>query len=233
MRGAVSRGRASAITRLAAMPGKKRLAGALAVAAAAVAISACGSSNSDKTIDPADAQSLESALTAVQSAVDEGHCNVAQAEAQNFVDAVNNLPDTVGTDDKDALRDAGENLEQLASDPSQCHAPPTGASGITGPQQTSTSTTTTSTAAPTSTDTTTTSSTTSTTTSQPPADNGGGEGTGGGQPSGTGGGGDTGGGGAGTGGGSDTGGEDTGGGSGETGGGTGSGGTGAGGGGTG
>jgi hypothetical protein len=209
-----------AITRLAAMPGKKQLAGALAVVAAAVAISACGSSDS-KTIPPDDAAKLTSALTAVQTAINNRDCAEAEARAHDFVVAVNELPDTVGAEDKDALRGAGVNLEKLAKDRSQCKTPPpvTGASGETGPQTTTTST------VPTTTDTesttTTTSTTSTTTTSEPPPGNSGGGGDTGGPPSDTGGGGNTGGGGD-TGGG---GGGGTGGGSGGTGG-TGTGGTG-------
>jgi hypothetical protein len=179
------------------MPGQKRLAGALAVAAAAVAISACGSSSTtNPTIDPASAQGLQSRLDAVQLAVSEGRCNVAEARAQDFVDAVNQLPDTVGTADKETLRSAGENLQKLAQDPNQCKPTPTGTSGLQGDQSTSTSTTTTS--IPTTTPTTTSTTSSTTTTTEPPAGNGGGNqsggNTGGGPPS-TGGG-QTGGGGA-------------------------------------
>ena len=56
---------------------------------------------------------------------------------------VNQLPDTVGTTNKEAPTDAGENLQKLAQDPSQCRPSPTGASGLQGDQSTSTSTTTT------------------------------------------------------------------------------------------
>jgi hypothetical protein len=176
------------------MPGQKRVAGALAVAAAAVAISACGSSSSDKTIDPADAQLLQSRLSAVQLAVSEGRCNVAQSRAQDFVDAVNQLPETVGADDKATLRTAGEHLAELAKDPSQCKPSPTGTSGLQGDQTTTTPTTTT--AVPT-----TTATTTTTTTPEPAPGNGGNQGNeGGGPPASppgqTGGGGETGGGGA-------------------------------------
>ena len=126
------------------MPGQKRLAGALAVAATAVAISACGSSSSsDQTIDPADANELTSALSGVESAVASGNCKRAETEAVDFVAVVNQLPDTVGTTNKEALRSAGENLQKLAQDPSQCKPSPTGASGPQGDQSTSTSTTTT------------------------------------------------------------------------------------------
>ena len=228
MRAAVSAGPTNAITRLAAMPGKKRLAVTLAVAAAAVAISACGSSSSDQTIDPADAQKLQSALDGVQSAINARRCNLAQHRADDFVAAVNELPESVGTDDKETLRAAGENLVELAGDENQCKPTPiTGASGPTGAESTTSSTT--STIPLPDTETTTTSTTTSTS-EPPPEDQGGGnDGTGGGPPSDTGGGppSDTGGGPP-----SDTGGGGgTGGGTGGTGGGTGTGGTGTGGGG--
>ena len=198
------------------MPGKKRLAGALAVAAAVVAISACGSSNSDQTIDPAQAQKLQNALDAVQSAINERRCGLAQNRADDFVAVVNELPESVGTDNKETLRAAGEHLQELAGDQSQCKpVPVTGPSGEAGVEPTSTSTTTTVAPAPEST-------TTTTTAPAPPEDQGGGnEGDGGGPPSDTGGGPptDTGGGPpSGTGGGGDTGG-----GTGDTGGGTGTG----------
>jgi hypothetical protein len=212
MQTTVPEGRRSAVTRLAAMLGQKRLASALAVAAAAVALSACGSSSGDQTIDPADAQILQTDLNAVQLAVAEGHCNVARARADEFVAAVNGLPDTVGTTNKNALRSAGAHLETLAEDRSQCEPTnTTGASGTGGVQPTTSSTTTT--PAPTTPESTTSSTTTSSTTSEPPPGNSGGNqggGQTGGGPSGTGGG-NTGGGGGGSGGGTGTGGTGTGG----------------------
>jgi uncharacterized membrane protein YgcG len=206
----------NAITRLAAMLGQKRLAGALAVAAIAVAISACGSSDS-KSIPQEDADQLLSALTAVQTAIDNRECEQAQEQAQNFVQAVNALPETVGTEDKETLRTAGENLEELAADPNQCKPEPIGTTDV--PDTTSSTTS----IPPETTETTTSSTTTTTTSSEPPpTDSGGGPptDTGGGPPSDTGGGPptDTGGG--------DTGGGDTGGGVGGGSGGTGGTGTG-------
>ena len=214
--GAVSR--ASAATRLAAMPGQKRLAGALAAVAVAVAISACGSSGDNATIPPENANQLTAALNGVQDAVDAQDCQLAKQRAHDFINAVNELPDTVGTADKDALRSAGENLEKLASNPSQC-VPSTGTTGLPGQQTTSTTQSTTS--VPTTTVPTTTT-TTSTTQTTPPENGGGNQGNGGGGSSGNGGGE--------TGGGSNTsggGGGEAGGGSGGTGG-TGTGGTGGG-----
>jgi hypothetical protein len=217
MQATVPEGAQGAVTRLAAMPGQKRLAGVLAVAAAAVALSACGSSSSDKTIDPVNANQLISALSGVQSAVESGNCRLAQAEAGHFVDVVNGLPDTVGAADKEALRNAGDNLETLAQDKSQCEPTnTTGASGPSGDQSTTSSTATAT--VPTTTATTT---STSTTSASPPANPGGGND----------GGGATGGGPAPTPGGGNTGGGEPGGGGGGSGGGTGTGGTGSGGGG--
>ncbi len=177
-------GRLGALTRLAAMPGQKRLAGALAVAATAVAISACGSSSDKPTIPSTNATELTTALNGVETAVNQGRCNRAQTEAQSFIDAVNKLPDTVGTTDKEALRSAGENLQKLAQDRSQCKpAVPTGTSDPGGLQSTGTTTTTPATTTPTTTPT--------TTDTAPSSGNGGanqGGGNTGGGPSGSGGG---------------------------------------------
>jgi hypothetical protein len=174
----------------------------------AVAISACGS-GADKTISPADSQKLLSELNAVQDAVNSRNCGLAKARAQDFIDTVNALPETVGTDDKERLRKAGENLQTLANDPSQCKPLlTTGPSGVAGVQPEDTTSTTTSST----TTSTTTTSTTSTTENEPPED------TGGGANEGAGGGGEVGGGEAGTGGGGEVGGSEAGTGGGEVGG---------------
>ncbi|MFL5891132.1 MAG: hypothetical protein ACJ75I_00130 [Solirubrobacterales bacterium] len=205
------------------MRGQKRLAGALAVVAVAMAISSCGSSGDDATIPQDNANQLLSALNGVQSAVDAQDCKLAEERAQAFINSVNALPDTVGTADKEMLRRAGVNLQNLAQDPTQCKPEPaTGPSGDTGVEPTTPTTT-----VPTTPTTTTTSTTTQ---PEPPPDTGGGnEGNGGGPPTDTGGGPPT-----DTGGGGETGGGggEVGGGSGGTGG-TGTGGTGGGGGGNG
>jgi hypothetical protein len=165
------------------MPGQTRLAGALAAVVMAVAISACGSS-ADRNISAADSQKLLSELDAVQGAVNSRNCGLAQARAQDFIDAVNALPETVGTDDKEKLREAGQNLQTLASDPSQCRPElTTGPSGVAGVRPDDTTSTTT---AATTTSTTTTS--TSTTEAEPPPDTGGGNAQGGGGSGQTGGG---------------------------------------------
>jgi hypothetical protein len=148
------------LTRLAAMPGNQYGALALVLVVSVVGLSGCGSS-ADKTIPPSDSQTLISELNAVQDAAASGDCATAQSKATAFVATVNNLPETAGTDVKDALRGAGQQLEQLAKDPSQCQV--TGATGASGVQTTpqAPATTTEST-------TTTTTSTTSTTQPAPP-----------------------------------------------------------------
>jgi hypothetical protein len=199
------------------MPGHKRLAAALAVVAAAVAISACGSSDADRTISPTDADRLQTALAQVEGAVNQGNCPRAEREAEDFLAIVNGLPETVGTENKEALRAAGENLQKLAADPGKCVQ--TGTTDLTDETTTEEPTTTTPTTTPTTTATTTTEDTTTTTTA-PPSDTGGGDtggppgtppGGSGGPPPDTGGGGDTGGGTGGGTGGTGTGGTGTGG----------------------
>jgi hypothetical protein len=169
-------GRDRPITRLAAMPGTKLVTGLVGLAALAAAMAGCGSS-ADKTLDQADAQSLNAKVVAVENAVAAGNCENAQVAAQDFINAVNDLPDTATTATKDALREAGDSLKSLASDPTQCQQ--AGATGVGGAQPTTTTTTpppTTST--PTTTTTTSTTSTTSTTTTKeaPPPENGNGNG---------------------------------------------------------
>lgn len=209
--------RLSAITRLAAMPGKKRLAAVLAIGAVATAVSACGSSDTPKTLSQEEANVLIAKLAAVQTAEATGKCAAIKATAQDFVDAVNALPEAAGTQVKTDLRDAGEHIETLATDPSNCQQP-SGASGDTGVDTTSSTATSTipTTTTPPTAETTTSTTTTSSTPEPPPS--GGGEGggappgqTGGGPPGQTGGGppgqtgGGTGTGGTGTGGGGGTG----------------------------
>ena len=184
------------ITRLAAMPGKKPLTALLALAATVTVVAGCGSSGADKTIPPADAQRLNQQLSAVQQAVAAGDCATALSNAQGFIDTVNTLPSTVGTDVKAPLQSAGDQLKTLAADPAQCR--PSGTTGLTGskPNTTSSSvptTTTTTISVPT---TTTTTSTTTTKSAPPPS----GEGNQGGNPGGGNGGGANGGTSGGTGG---------------------------------
>jgi hypothetical protein len=178
------------------MPGLGKIRAACVLLVCGVALSACGSSDDDGTIPAANADALLAQLSQVQDAVNNGDCTTATANAHEFVDAVNQLPDTTGADTKAELRSAGENLETLAKE--QCNTGPTGATGAK-PQSSTSSTV----APPTTTTTSSTTSTTTTTTSTqkpPPETAGGNEGPGGGSSQGGGGGADIGGGTGGTGG---------------------------------
>ena len=82
----------------------------------ALGVSACGSSGSDGvTIPKANSDQLLADLDQVQSACASQSRADAVTAAQDFVDTVNVLPKEVGTEAKDALRDAGANLKTLAS----------------------------------------------------------------------------------------------------------------------
>jgi hypothetical protein len=118
----------------------------------------CGSDSSDEiTIPKENSDQLLAALNQVQADCDSQMRSAAVNAAQNFVEGVNQLPKEVGTEAKDALRDAGENLKTLAA---KCESGSTGATGPVGVvPSTSTSTST-------STTTTTTSSTTTSTPTQ-------------------------------------------------------------------
>jgi hypothetical protein len=182
-----------ALIRLAAMPGTNRLCAPLGLVAAVVALSGCGSSDVGGEIPQADAAQLNASLDAVNSAIASNDCATASAQADAFVQMVNDLPASAGTELKDALRNAGENLEGLVAD--QCSttgstSTKTTSSSSSEPTTSSTSSSTTSSSTTsTSTDTTTTTSTTSTTETKPPGGgNQGGNGGGGGGDGGTGGG---------------------------------------------
>ncbi|MGH2954147.1 MAG: hypothetical protein ACRDK9_09025 [Solirubrobacterales bacterium] len=111
------------------MPG--RLRETLLAAAIAAALAGCGS-DEDGTIPPADAESLLAQLDAVEESIADGECDEAQIRAQDLTDLVNELPAEVGTETKEALREASDNLVGLAAE--QCE--PTGATGEDGVEPT-------------------------------------------------------------------------------------------------
>jgi hypothetical protein len=108
------------------MPGMQRPAALLALAASVAAIAGCGSNDVKGTIPPSSAAQLNADLDAVESSTASGDCETAQASAQDFVSDVNLLPSTAGSELKDTLRGAGENLRTLVE---QCQAGVTGATG--------------------------------------------------------------------------------------------------------
>ncbi len=128
-------GRVKSLTRLAAMPAKKRLAVLIAIAAIAAAVAGCGSDEIKGTIPASNAAQLRSDLDAARSRKRERRLHGAKARVQDFVEHVDLLPATSGTALKEALRDAGDNLEQLVQEP--CGS---GATGAAGEQPTSSTT---------------------------------------------------------------------------------------------
>ena len=157
------------------------------------ALSGCGSDEISGEIPQANADELNASLDEVRTAVESSppQCTTAKSAADQFVADVNALPADAGSELKDALRDAGDNLRVLVDE--QCASTgttDTATSTTTTPTTSSTSTTS-STTTPTTTHTTDTTSTTSTTTEeQPPPGNGnagGPPGNGGGADGGTGG----------------------------------------------
>jgi hypothetical protein len=140
------------ITSIAPMPGPLRTAVLGAVAATVIA--GCGSD--EGTIPPDNATAMLNRLEAVQSNVDAGDCVNAQAQADEFKSDVNLLPAEVDDEVKKGLQQSADQLENLAS--SQCE-PDSGATGASGPTETTDSETSTPTA---------TATTTTETTTEPP-----------------------------------------------------------------
>ncbi len=169
------------VTTLAAMPGTKRLGALLALLAAVVAVSGCGSDELSGEIPQENAIALNAALRAVNGAVALQNCDEANTAADGFVAEVNALPADAGEELKAELRAAGENLRTLVD--TECDSTePTTTQSTTEPTTTDTTT------EPTTTDTTTTDTTTEPTTTdttttdqtRPPGDgDGGGSGDGG------------------------------------------------------
>ena len=125
------RGRAGPITRLAAMPGRIRKS--LLVCVFALSLAGCGGGD-DGSIPSDEAGQLLALLAAVQNAAQDGDCELAQGNAQEFVDRVNNLPNGVDQEVSNELTKAAANLDDLASEPSECT--PTGTSDTGGVQTT-------------------------------------------------------------------------------------------------
>jgi hypothetical protein len=170
-------------TRLAAMPGKHGLRALLALAAAAVALSGCGSDEISGEIPAGNAADLEFALGQVRVATEQTppNCPTAVAQADEFVEHVNQLPATA-EEAKAELQDAADRLRELVD--AECTGAGTSGSPTTTPTTTTdtTDTTPTDTTPTTNTDTTTTDTTTTdttTTTTQTQPGDGNGSGTGG------------------------------------------------------
>lgn len=176
-RGPTCVGRTKALTRLAAMPAKKRLAVLIAIAAIAAAFAGCGSNEIKGTLTADQANQLNTDLDAVQQATDANDCTTAKSAVRQFRADVFQLPSEAGTELKAALQDGGQGLSKLVA--VRCGTT-SGATGVTGEQPSgSTSKETTTTHSTATTGTTSTSSTsTPAHTEQPPSPPGNGNGLG-------------------------------------------------------
>ena len=121
------------------MPGMTRVAALLALAASVAAIAGCGSNDINGTIPQANADQMVAELDGVETLLASGDCAGAQARVQDFLDQVDLLPSTAGSELKGALRDSGNNLKSLVA---QCQSGVSGPTGATS-QHTSTKHTTT------------------------------------------------------------------------------------------
>jgi hypothetical protein len=150
--------------------------------ALAATLSACGGGDQAVTIPQANANQLLGALDRVETACSAQLRSDAVSAANDFIAGVNALPKEVGTDTKDAMRDAGTNLKTLAasckpsSDTTDEATTTTSSSESTTTEPTSTTATTTTDTTSTETETTTTSTSTDTTTTSEPPPPGGGNG---------------------------------------------------------
>ena len=116
------------------MPGMTRVAALLALAASVAAIAGCGSNDINGTIPQANADQMVAELDGVETLLASGDCSGAQARVQDFLDQVDLLPSTAGSELKGALRDSGNNLKSLVA---QCQSGVSGPTGATS-QHTST-----------------------------------------------------------------------------------------------
>lgn len=117
-------------TRLAAMPGiRARLTCALAVAAGAFLLAACGGGE-DGTIPQDAGDQLLARLASIEEAVNSGNCETARIDAVELTGAVNSLPDDVDPEVKQGLIQAAAQLQKLTEDPTQCVEPDTGTTDV-------------------------------------------------------------------------------------------------------
>ena len=119
-----------AVSRLASMPGTRAISSALAVAACAAMLAACGGDDEGGPIPQEAGDQLIDRLDEIETLVDEGNCSAAQQVAASFAEGVDQLPSEVDGELREQLVRASGNLESLTQDADQC-TPPTGTTGET------------------------------------------------------------------------------------------------------
>jgi hypothetical protein len=110
---------------IAAVPRPKAIIVTIALAAS-LAVAGCGSDNESEGDLPADdAGTLLGQLEEVQANLDVGSCFVAADEADNLIADIQDLPNDVDSDLRQALERGAEQLKTLLEDPDQCERPTT------------------------------------------------------------------------------------------------------------
>src|SRR5206468_7705017 len=103
------------------------LVAAVALAAAAGGLSACGSDNGGgKRLSHAVASELSSTLDSVEQDVNTGDCEGAATQARALVERAGSLPDSVDAGLREALVDSADRLQVLVTE--RCSTSPTGPS---------------------------------------------------------------------------------------------------------
>jgi hypothetical protein len=112
------------------MPGTRAISSALAVAACAAALAACGGDDEGGPIPTDQGNQLLGLLDQVESLVNAGDCTAAQDAAVEFGSQVNELPPEVDGELRNSLVSASSSLTTLTEE--QCEDAPTGPSGEEG-----------------------------------------------------------------------------------------------------
>jgi hypothetical protein len=148
------------VARLAAMPRLSLVVLSVSLGAVgAIVLAACGSDDEDGTIPPQSAAAMLTALDDASAEQGEGDCDGVSDAAGNLLTAVNEAPESIEPDVRQAIVQGANNLRTLAQDETKCR--PEGPTGQEGPETTTTT-------PPTTTEETTSTTTTETTTTKEP-----------------------------------------------------------------
>ena len=118
---------------LARVLGKRAILGAMATAACALAVSACGGEEEEGTIPQDQAAQIEALLNQLEQRLDEGNCKGAEDTALEITIRVEALPDQVDGELRQTLVAASSNLvDQSRTQCEEAEEPPPVDDGATG-----------------------------------------------------------------------------------------------------
>jgi len=96
---------------------------AIAAAAAAFGLSACGDSEPEPSIPLENAQTLVTTLAEIRENVEVGSCEVASTKVDELKGEIEELPSDVDDDVRQGLENGADQLGILVQDPDQCERP--------------------------------------------------------------------------------------------------------------